>query len=223
MNQLNAIIADNQKLFVSGFKHILSSISTPEVQVKIVSAVETSAGLFEKLQVYPVDIIFLELSLTDDDVFSIIPKLKEQYPNTRVCVLTIYTEQKFVKSAFQVGADGFYSKLNDMSELANCINSIMIGNRFLSDGLYITPPPRAKQIDVKKHGLDDRFLMRQKLTRREQEILNLITKALNNKEIAEQLYISDQTVGVHRKNIMRKLGVRNTVNLIKFALDYQLV
>lgn len=223
MNQLNAVIADNQKLFVSGFKHILSSISTPEQQVNIVASAETSAGLFEKLQHFAADIIFLELNLPDVDVFSIIPKLKEEFPHSKVCVLSLYTEQKFVKSAFQVGADGFYSKLNDTTELYECIKSLMLGNRFLSDGLYITPPPRAKQINIKKSNLDDRFLMRQKLTRREQEILNLITKAMNNKEIAEQLYISDQTVGVHRKNIMRKLGVRNTVNLIKFALDYQLV
>ena len=51
----------------------------------------------------------------------------------------------------------------------------------------------------------------------------IITQAKNNKEIADELYISDQTVGVHRKNIMRKLGVRNTVNLVKFALENQLV
>lgn len=223
MNQVNAIIADNQKLFVSGFKNILSSISTPELRVEILASVETATDLLEKLTHYSIDIIFLELNLPDEDVFTIIPKLKEQFPNAKVCVLTMYTEQKFVKSAFQVGADGFYSKLNDASELAACINNIMLGNRFLSNGLHITPPPRAKRLNVKKSTLDDRFLMRQKLTRREQEILNLITKAMNNKEIAEQLYISDQTVGVHRKNIMRKLGVRNTVNLIKFALDYQLV
>ena len=67
------------------------------------------------------------------------------------------------------------------------------------------------------------FYCEKKLTRREQEVLELIAKAMNNKEIADQLYISDQTVGVHRKNIMRKLGVRNTVNLIKFAIDHQLV
>ena len=66
-------------------------------------------------------------------------------------------------------------------------------------------------------------MIKRKLTSREQEVLALITQAKNNKEIADELYISDQTVGVHRKNIMRKLGVRNTVNLVKFALENQLV
>jgi DNA-binding NarL/FixJ family response regulator len=66
-------------------------------------------------------------------------------------------------------------------------------------------------------------VIKQKLTSREHEVLELITQAKNNKEIAKELFISDQTVGVHRKNIMRKLGVRNTINLIKFALENQLV
>lgn len=222
MNHLKAIIADNQKLFVTGFKSIISSIHSPNIE--FVATVDTAEGLLEKLSMYTVDLIFLELNLPDEDVFAMIPRLKELYPNTRICILTIYTDHKFVKSAFQVGADGFYSKLNDSKQLSECLNNIILGNRFLSEGLYITPPPKSKQITMAKNGrMEDRFLMRQKLTRREQEILNLITKAMNNKEIAEQLYISDQTVGVHRKNIMRKLGVRNTVNLIKFALDYQLV
>ncbi|MEZ5048800.1 MAG: response regulator transcription factor [Saprospiraceae bacterium] len=70
---------------------------------------------------------------------------------------------------------------------------------------------------------EDKFQLRQKLTRREKEILSLITQAKSNKEIAKELFISYQTVGVHRKNIMRKLGVRSTVNLIRYAIDHDLV
>jgi len=98
----------------------------------------------------------------------------------------------------------------------------MSGNTFLATGLEITPKKNGMS-STAPQPFEDRFLLRKKLTKREQEVLELITKALNNKEIASQLYISDQTVGVHRKNIMRKLGVRNTVNLIKFAIDHQLV
>lgn len=222
MNHIKAIIADNQRLFVEGFKSILSELDTHTIE--ILATVNSAEALFDKLNYLQADIIFLELNLPDEDGFSLLPKLREEFPNIRVCVITCYTDHKFVKSAFQVGADGFYSKLNDSAELSDCLTNIMLGNRFLSDGLYITPPPKSRKVIIQENGkLEDRFLMRQKLTRREQEILNLITKAMNNKEIAEQLYISDQTVGVHRKNIMRKLGVRNTVNLIKFALDYQLV
>jgi DNA-binding NarL/FixJ family response regulator len=69
----------------------------------------------------------------------------------------------------------------------------------------------------------DGFIKRHSLTKRETEILTLITQALSNKQIAEELYISDQTVSVHRKNIMRKLGVSNTAGLIKEAYENFLV
>ena len=67
------------------------------------------------------------------------------------------------------------------------------------------------------------FTLKQKLTKREQEILELITQGKSNKHIGQELFISFQTVGVHRKNIMKKLGIRNTVSLIKFALENHLV
>ena len=70
---------------------------------------------------------------------------------------------------------------------------------------------------------EDRFVKKNNLTRRELEILRHIAQAMSNKEIAEKLFISDQTVSVHRKNIMRKLGVTNTAGLIKTAYDNQLL
>jgi len=80
------------------------------------------------------------------------------------------------------------------------------------------------QNDVEsKKLLEDSFLLRQKLTRREREILTLIVQFKNNKAIAQELFISDQTVIAHRKRIMKKLGVNNSVNLIKISMDHQLV
>ena len=70
---------------------------------------------------------------------------------------------------------------------------------------------------------EDRYHVRQKLTKRELEILKLVAQAKSNKEIAGELYISDQTVGVHKKNIMRKLNVRSTLSLIKYATEQNLV
>jgi DNA-binding NarL/FixJ family response regulator len=81
-----------------------------------------------------------------------------------------------------------------------------------------------KQLTTEKKSLiEDRFLLKQKLTNREKEILRLIVQFKNNKTIAQELFISDQTVSAHRKSIMKKLGVNNTVNLIKFSIDHQLV
>lgn len=205
---------------MDGLEKICSEIEYPEI--KIVGRASSARSLKQLLYDVDADLLFMELNFYDEDGLSLIPLIKDEFQNLRICVLSGYTDHKFVKEAFQNGADGFYSKYNTLSELPECITEIIKGNRFLASGLEITPRKNGNK-NLNNQPFEDRFLLRKKLTKREQEVLELITRAMNNKEIASHLFISDQTVGVHRKNIMRKLGVRNTVNLIKFAIDHQLV
>ncbi len=220
MSSINTILADAHDLFMDGFERIIEELDYPAV--KVVGKASSAVALRELMHKIEADLLFIELNFSDEDAFELISYIKQEFPNTRLCVLSGYIDHKFVKEAFQNGADGYYSKYNDLGELTECVNELMLGNRFLASGLQITPRKNGLSV-TESQPFEDRFLLRKKLTRREQEVLGLITKAMNNKEIAEELYISDQTVGVHRKNIMRKLGVRNTVNLIKFAIDHQLV
>lgn len=220
MEIIKTVLADTHELFMDGLDKIFEGIDSPNIE--IVGRASSARTLREILQSREVDLLFMELNFFDEDGLSLIPSIKDEYEGLRLCIMSGYTDHKFVKQALQSGADGYYSKYTDSAHLAECINSLMMGDRFLTPGLSITPSKNGTTYS-KSQPFEDRFLLRKKLTKREQEVLELITKALNNKEIASQLYISDQTVGVHRKNIMRKLGVRNTVNLIKFAIDHQLV
>ncbi|MFT6807074.1 MAG: DNA-binding NarL/FixJ family response regulator [Saprospiraceae bacterium] len=220
MSSITTILADAHDLFMDGFERIIEELDYPAV--KVVGKASSAGALKELMHRVEADLVFLELNFSDEDGLALIPYLKKHFPDTRICVLSGYVDHKFVKEAMQNGADGYYSKYNDFGQLTECVNEIMLGNAFLAAGLQITPKKNGIS-ETESQPFEDRFLLRKKLTRREQEVLSLITKAMNNKEIAEELYISDQTVGVHRKNIMRKLGVRNTVNLIKFAIDHQLV
>jgi DNA-binding NarL/FixJ family response regulator len=220
MTPIKTFIADIHQLFIEGFERVLDEMDYPKV--KVVGTAVTATDLLEGLYEFAPDLLFMELSFTDQDGMELIKKIREEFTDLRICILSGYVDHKFVKEAFQNGADGYYSKFNDQSELVECVNEVMLGNTYLASGLNITPQKNSKR-KVSEFQIEDRFLLKKKLTKREQEVLELITKAMNNKEIAEKLYISDQTVGVHRKNIMRKLNVRNTVNLIKFAIDHQLV
>lgn len=220
MNPITIVLADAHELFMDGLQKVIEELEYPSL--KVIGRASSARALKELLYEVEPDLVFMELNFYDEDGLSLIPFIKNEFGRTRLCIMSGYTDHKFVKEAFQNGADGFYSKYNDSGELSECVNEIIIGNTFLASGLQITPSKNGSR-RVNAQPFEDRFLLRKKLTKREQEVLELITKALNNKEIASQLYISDQTVGVHRKNIMRKLGVRNTVNLIKFAIDHQLV
>lgn len=221
MTSLKVVLADAHKLFLEGFKEIL--INQGEHRLEILGAVSSTVDLMSMLRNMSPDLLMMELNLSDDNGFSVLPNIKKEFPDLKICIVSGYTDHKFVKEAFTKGADGYYSKYNDQDEIEDCITDVMGGRRFLASGLHITPQKNSPTNGLYKNRLEDKFLLQRKLTKREYEVLELITRAMNNKEIAEKLYISDQTVGVHRKNIMRKLGVRNTVNLIKFAIDNQLV
>jgi DNA-binding NarL/FixJ family response regulator len=220
MTSLKVVLADAHKLFLEGFKEIL--INQGEHRLEILGAVSSTVDLMSMLRNMSPDLLMMELNLSDDNGFSVLPNIKKEFPDLKICIVSGYTDHKFVKEAFTKGADGYYSKYNDQDEIEDCITDVMGGRRFLASGLHITPQKNSPTNGLYKNRLEDKFLLQRKLTKREYEVLELITRAMNNKEIAEKLYISDQTVGVHRKNIMRKLGVRNTVNLIKFAIDNQL-
>lgn len=222
---LNILIADNQKLFSESFITLIKNLQGPPI--KAIEAISDGSGILAKVHEMAADIVFMDLNFSSPDSMEIISSIKREHSKTKVCILSSYTDHKLVKKSFICGADGFYSKNNSSAEILKCFTELEIGNTFLSEGVYITPPQKTNGEVVvngkRSNHFQDRFLIQQKLTKREQEILLLITKALNNKEIADRLYISHQTVGVHRKNIMRKLNVKNTVNLIRFAIDHQLI
>lgn len=226
MSTINTIIADCQTLMMEGLSAIFDSIRNPVV--KVVTTTNNSAELIKKVTLGNYDLLIMDINFPGEDGIELIPTLKDLNPQMRIVILTTYTDRKFVKRAFLNGTDGYVLKSNDSLDLIEGINTVMEGDTYMSDGLRLTPASNRTYVTKAVANLTNRFYedsytMKQKLTKREQEILHLIADSKNNREIAKELYISDQTVGVHRKNIMRKLGVRSTVNLIKFAIEHQLV
>ncbi|MBE26116.1 MAG: hypothetical protein CMN33_00345 [Saprospirales bacterium] len=226
MSMINTIIADCQILMIEGLTAIFDSTSNPSIKVS--ASANNSADLLKKVSLGDCDLLIMDINFPGEDGIELIPILKSYCPNMRVIVLTTYTDRKFVKRAFLNGTDGYILKSNDSLDLFQGINAVMEGDTYMSDGLRVTPASSRTYVtqavaNLANRFYEDSYTMKQKLTKREQEILHLIAESKNNREIAKDLYISDQTVGVHRKNIMRKLGVRSTVNLIKFAIEHQLV
>lgn len=221
MLAIKTVIADKQTMFVESLINILNDGDTDVLNV--VKVLDNVSDLIAEVEELNPELVIMDLNLSDEDGLSAIPRLRTISKDMKICVLTSYGDYKFVKEAMVSGADGYILKSNSISDFKNCLDSVFNNDTFIAPGLHITPPKRRVELNPDKSIYEDRFMIKRKLTAREKEVLALITQAKNNKEIASELFISDQTVGVHRKNIMRKLGVRNTVNLVKFALENQLV
>ncbi|MBK8517399.1 MAG: response regulator transcription factor [Saprospiraceae bacterium] len=218
-----AVIADQQKMFTEGIQSLLSDLKFPPVKI---IGIAYSFEELNKMTEMPIDLLILELSLIEAKGSSYISELKKAQPGIRIIVLSNYGEPHLVRDAFIQGADGYVLKSNHSLELIQCIDQVLEGKTYMADGIRLAPEfdKQKKQTNIEKQKVyEDRYLLRQKLTPREKEILSQIVQFKNNKTIAQELYISDQTVSAHRKRIMKKLGVNNTVNLIKFSLDHQLV
>ncbi|MEM9819946.1 MAG: response regulator transcription factor [Bacteroidota bacterium] len=224
METVRIIIADDHQLFIAGLKTILREV--PNQSFEIVGVAHNGQNLLDLLKEVTADLIILDLNMPERDGLDVIGVLRELYPDLRILALTMYDESKIVKSAFKSGVDGYILKNVGMDELLEGIEVVMEGKRFFGRGVRLNvsiEEMKMKEVDKSRFPYEDRFTKKYNLTKRELEILKLITLALSNKEIAKELFISDQTVSVHRKNIMRKLGVSNTAGLLKIAYDNSLI
>lgn len=221
---LKAVIADHQCMFTEGLQAILKGMKNPPF---VISGVAHQPEELQKFIAFPFDILIVEVGIFGQEGMSGIQQIKKNKPGIKIIALTTYSESSIVRDAFLHGADGYLLKSNQIIELFECIEDVRQNKTYLGDGVRISPEKKS----VKKNAdplktykvYEDRFLLQQKLSRRESEILKHIVLAKSTKEIADELFISNQTVSAHRKSIMRKLGANTTANLIKFALENQLV
>ena len=159
--------------------------------------------------------------LSEGEGLKHLPAIKKSHPGLRVLVFTLSDDSRLIKATFRSGADGVLLKSVSREELMLAIEDVMNGKTFVGKGITLTDRPAANGINGPLP--ENRFARKYGLTRREMEVMRYIGQVMSNKDIAEKLYISDQTVSVHRKNIMRKLGVNNTASLIKIAFENNLV
>jgi len=224
MESIKVLIADDHQLFIAGLRSILAE--NEEHKCEIVGIAHNGDQVIQMLKETPTDLLILDLNMPEKDGLDVINVIRAQNKELRILALTVYDESKIVKSAFKSGVDGYILKNVGMDELWKAISEVMEGRTFLGKGVRLNTTLeeiKRKIEDQSRFPSEDKFIKKYNLTKRELEILKLITHALSNKEIGKVLYISDQTVSVHRKNIMRKLGVSNTAGLIKLAYDNSLV
>ena len=221
MNRSGVVIADEQVLYTEGLKCLIQD-NFDDLYINDIST--SGPELMDHVRTYRPDLIILNVRLPIVDGLSLIPEIKSLRPQAKILVISEYDHPKFIKTAFQGGVDGYILKSNDLQELLRCVADVMNGMTYMGEGVSIGPLHRKQGNQYETDwDMEDAFMIKSNLTKRELEILSRIADAKNNKEIAQELYISDQTVGVHRKNIMKKLNLSTTASLIKMAHDFGIV
>lgn len=172
----------------------------PEAEVHICNRSEDKNHFIGPEKNY--DFIFCDLNFNGVYAgFTLIKEIKFLYPLTPVIVLSMHSEKSLVTKSIDLGANGFITKSDPPDSIIEAIHQTKLNVLYLSPTILST--------------LEDSDLTsEQKLSSREQEIASLVTSGLSSKEIAEKLNISHRTVEVHRRNMMKKMGVTNTAQLV---------
>ena len=202
------LLVDDHPILTDGLKMVFKDCHS----FNIVASAHSSMYALALLKTQSIDLMVTDYAMPDMTGLELIKQAKVQFPNLRTIILTMHDEASIIKEVIAAGVDGYVLKKCALDELALAIESVLNGKPYLS-----------AEVGQKLFRLAKQPPSNELLTDREMEILRLITKELTNKEIATQLFISDRTVEVHRKNLMRKIKCSTTVGLIKYAFAHNLV
>jgi len=207
---ITLFLIDDHSLVRLGLSKILSRFDDIHILADFSSATEALAALNQNQP----DIVLCDISLPEMDGIEFTKKAKDKYPNLKVIMLSSHKEEFYVLKSVEAKADGFLHKDVLENELIEAINRVHQGGSFYSQDI--------SQIIINSFVNGDKPSIPQ-LSAREKEVLHFLVEGLSNKEIADKLYISSKTVDNHRANILKKLNLKNNVQLVRFAIEHKLV
>ncbi len=217
MEKIKIILVDDHHLIRDGIRALLSGIN----DIEIVGEAEHAAGLFRVLSEVIPDLLIMDISLPGLSGIEITKRICSEYPSVKVLILSMYNSEDFIYNSIKAGAKGFLPKNTTRNELLEAIYAISSGEEFYSESVskiilqsFIRKATGPDQNDIKPNDV---------LTDRETEILKLYVEGFINKEISEKLDISIRTVETHKNHIMRKLDLKSTVEMVKFAIRNKIV
>ncbi|MEO9483183.1 MAG: response regulator transcription factor [Ekhidna sp.] len=205
---MKIFLTDDHAILLGGLIKILSSEDDFEVVGSSGSVQDTLDQLTQK----NVDLLITDYNLPDDDGLTLVRRVKRKYPAIKIIVLSMHDEAHLIKEILKEDVEGYILKKDSHEELVNAVRAVKNGKVYLSSDVNA-------MLMKGLNGTEEQKL----LTDREREILQLISKEYTNRQMAEELFISERTVETHRKNIFRKTGTNNLVGLIKFAYANNLI
>lgn len=201
-------ITDDHTMVLRGIETMLKDTE----EIVIVGTYSTAEATLENIKKDGPDVLLLDINLPDVDGIELCKRLLKILPEIKIIALTNYDDVSFVKRILNNGAHGYLLKNTQKMELMEALKTVLSGRRYL-------------QRDIEKKLLDTSLGKKTnhalfvKLTRREKEVLQAISEELTTQEISDKLFISPKTVETHRMNIMSKLDAKNSVGIIKNAIE----
>lgn len=213
MPDIRVLVVDDHAILRDGIRSLL------ERQPGIIVTGEASNGLeaLEKITADPPDIVLMDIAMPVMNGIEATQRIKELYPRVKVLILTQHDDREYIQPLLQAGASGYVLKRSGGREVLTAIHHVYEQGAFLEPSIarqllesYAQPTPLTTPTTPS-------------LTDREREVLHLVIIGKSNKEIAHALRISPKTVSVHRSNIMAKLDVNNSIELVNYVNQHRIL
>jgi DNA-binding NarL/FixJ family response regulator len=208
---MRLLIADDHGIVRGGLRALLDR--QPDMEV-VAEAADGAEALAEALQCRP-DVAILDVAMPKLTGLQVARELHAQAPQIDVLILSMHDDERYLFEALKAGASGYVLKSEADHDLVDAVRAVKRGDPFLTNA--------AERSLIRAWMADDATGPVEPLTPREQEVLKLIAEAHTNNEIAEILHLSAKTVESHRGNLLRKLGMRDRVELVRYAIRRGLI
>lgn len=209
---IKVMLADDHALMREGIKHLLEF----DGSIKVIEEASDGISCLEKLKSVEPDILLLDINMPDMNGIEVLEELKKNNNPIKVLILTVHSEIEYLIKAVDIGANGYILKDSGSLELKQAINVIMNGDSYIQPSLLPALNSRLINRDIDKEKLES-------LTKREIEILTQVAGGMFNKEIANNLDISERTVKNHISNIFKKIDVSDRTQAAVFAIKNNIV
>lgn len=213
---INILIADDHTMFVDGMESILKS----EADLFVAGRSYDGPSVIEFLKNNKVNIVLLDVNLPGMSGIDVCKEISASFPEVRVLAISMFNEESFVSEILNNGAKGYILKNTGREELLKAIRTVATGESYFSNEVTETI---MKSLMNQRKASSKAAAFFPKLSRREKEVLKLIAQEFTTQEIADSLYISLKTVESHRASLLSKLNARNSVGLVRIALENNLL
>lgn len=206
---VKVFIIDDHPMVVAGLNSLLGGLEN----IEVVGAVSNAFEAVPFLKKNKVEVILLDINLPDISGIDLCKKIHKEFPQIKILGISTFSERSYISRMIENGASGYLIKSASAEEIAEAIDTVLKDKMYLSVSMEHIARPLSI---IPSDNLPA-------LTKREKEILQLISEGMTNNQIAEKLFISPLTVDSHRKNLLTKLNVNNTASLIKLAVQNGLI